>query len=574
MSEQQRVSEQLGVNVVGNNIDNVVGNDIDNVINQGLSKLERDILEYIPAALVLTDLDQVVMWCNSQFCRWTRREDPVGQKFFSLLERPAIRGPDFVPFSKVRRTGLPTTTVLEVQEVPGTPRFLRMLVGPVFGEDGKASRYVVTLSDVTERTTREEKWARLREAGRELADLSKKDILQRSPKERTSILKAKIAKYVQEILKFPFVDIRVKSEKNPLLLEPLFAFEIPEEIRQRALYVSQDGNGITGWVAYHGKSYKMDDSKEDPFFIQGVIGARSSITVPLLCRGEVIGTFNVESLQPNAFDDTDLQMLESFADDVALAIHTLELLSVEHKESAFRSIEKVFSDSIGPLNLILNEMACFPLEELQHAPSSAHVGEIVSSFPKIREYVRQIQSAFQGHIASLTPDLSPELSSTDCNNYPMLRDCRVLMVDSDESVGRELSRLLFYYGCTVETSTSGFGALKMMETTEYDAFLSDIKLPDMSAFTFFKRVRCIYCKRFQNRPLDTICEPPEEDPCCPQVSVSFIPFVYMRSFGYDSGHVTTRAAQAGVSKTVFKPFILTQILETLKTVILKSEQNR
>jgi len=543
-----------------------------NIVTQELSSPERDFLEHIPAALVLTDLDQTVVWSNPQFCQWTSQENPVGQKFFSLLGRPAMLGPDFVPFSKVRRTGLPTTTVLEMKDVPGTPRFLRMLVGPVFGEDGKVNRYVVTLSDVTERATREEKWARLREAGRELADLSKKDILLRSPKERTSILQAKIAKYVREILNFAFIEIRVKSEKNPLLLEPLFAFGIPEEVRARTLYVSQDGNGITGWVAYHGKSYKMDDSSEDPFFVEGVVGARSSLTVPLLCRGEVIGTFNVESRQPSAFDDTDLQMLETFADDVALAIHTLELLSVEQKEAAFRSIEKVFSDSIGPLNLILNETTYFPLDELRQDPGYINLEEIVTSFTRVREYARQIQSAFQGHIASLTPDLSPELSATDCNNYPMLRNRRVLMVDGDESVGRELSRLLFYYGCTVESSTSGFGALKMLETTHYDACLSDIKLPDMSAFTFFKRVRCIYCKRFQNRPLDTICEPPEGDPCCPQVAISSVPFIYMRSFGYDSGHITTRAAQAGVTKVIFKPFILTQLLDSLKTVILKAEQ--
>ena len=545
-----------------------------NIVDYEQISAARDFLDNVPAAFIVADLDQNVRWCNPQFYRWTCQDNPVGQKFFSMLGRPVMRGPDFLPFSKVRRTGLPTSTVLEMQqfpEIPRIPRFLRMLVGPVFDTDGKVCRYVVTLSDVTERTVREEKWMRLREAGRELADLSKKDILLRSPKERTSILQAKIAKYVQEILKYTFVEIRVKSEKNPFLLEPLFAFGIPEKARSRALYISQDGNGITGWVAYHAKSYKMDDSNEDPFFVEGVVGTRSSLTVPLLCRGEVIGTFNVENQQPNAFDDTDLQMLETFADDVALAIHTLELLSVEQKEAAFRSIEKVFSDSIGPLNLILNETTYFPLEELQQDHGSINLSDIVTSFTRVREYARQIQSVFQGHIASLTPDLSPELSSTDCNNYPMLRNRRVLMVDSDDSVGKELSRMLFYYGCTVETSTSGFGALKMLETTHYDACLSDIKLQDMSAFTFFKRVRCVYCKRFQNRPLDTICEPPEEDPCCPQVAVSFIPFIYMRSFGYDSGHITTRAALAGITRVVFKPFILTQLLDSLKFVILKAK---
>ena len=542
-----------------------------NIIEQGLNALERCFLEHMPAALVLTDLDQIVMWCNPQFCQWTRQENPVGQKFFLTLGRPVMRGPDFLPFSKVRRTGLPTSTVLEMGNAPNIPCYLRMMVGPIFGEDGRVNRYAVTLSDVTERTTREETWTRLREAGRELADLSKKDILQRSPKERTSILKAKIAKYVQEILRYHFVDIRVKSEKNPLLLEPLFAFGIPEEIRLLQLYVSQDANGITGWVAYHGKSYKMDDSNEDPFFIEGIPGVRSSMTVPLLYRGEVIGTFDVESREPNAFDDTDLQMLESFADDVAQAIHTLELLSVEQKEAAFRSIEKVFSDSIGPLNLILNETTYFPLEELQQDPGAINLNDIVTSFTRVREYARQIQSAFQGHIASLTPNLAQELSSTDCNYYPMLRDRRVLMVDGDESIGKELSRLLFYYGCTVESSMSGYGALKMLETTQYDAVFSDIKLPDTSAFTFFKRVRCIYCKRLRNLPLNTICEPPEEDPRCPRGVVPFIPFIYMRSYGYDTGHVTIRAAEAGVTKVVFKPFILTQLLESLKTVILKTE---
>ena len=543
-------------------------------VSQELSLPERCVLENIPVALVLADLNQTVTWCNSQFYRWTRQENPVGQRFFPLLGRPTMLGPDFVPFSKVRRTGCSTSTVLKMADIPDIPRFLRMLVGPVFGDDGKVNGYVASLSDVTERTTREEKWGRLREAGRELADLSKKDVLLRSPKERTSILQAKIAKYVQDILKFSYVEIRVKSEKNPSLLEPLFAFGISDEARQRTLYVSQDANGITGWVAYHAKSYKMEDSNEDPFFVEGVIGARSSMTVPLLYRGEVIGTFNVESLQPNAFDETDVQMLETFADDVALAIHTLELLSVEQKEAAFRSIEKVFSDSIGPLNLILNEMAFFPLEEWRQHPASINIDEIVTSITKVREYARQIQSAFQGHIAALTPDLSPELYATDCNNYPMLRGRRVLMVDGDESVGRELSRLLFYYGCTVESSTSGFGALKMLETTHYDVCLSDIKLPDMSAFTFFKRVRCIYCKRCQNRPLDIICEPPEDDPYCPQVAMPNIPFIYMRSFGYDTGHVTTRAAQAGVTKVVFKPFILTQLLDTLKIIIVKAEPNR
>ncbi len=49
------------------------------------------------------------------------------------------------------------------------------------------------------------------------------------------------------------------------------------------------------------------------------------MTVPLLIQGQVIGTFNVESLDPRAFNETDLHYLEAFAQDVALAVNTMDL---------------------------------------------------------------------------------------------------------------------------------------------------------------------------------------------------------------------------------------------------------
>ncbi|GHT24335.1 two-component system response regulator [Planctomycetales bacterium] len=534
-----------------------------------IAALEHHVLEDITTGILYVNLEQEIIWCNKSFKELVNVGDPAGMKFFTVLKRPKMRGPDFLPFSKARRSGLSTRTVLEMSF--GLYRYLRMGVSPVFSADGQhVEHYVVSLNDVTERIILDEKWAMLRQSGRELADISKNDILRRSPQDRKNLVRAKIAKYAQEILKFSLIEVRVRSEKTPNLLEPFFALGISEEARTRPLYVSQDGNGITGWVAHHGKSYKMDDSNEDPFFIQGSAGTRSSLTVPLLCWGEVLGTFNVESQQPGAFNENDLALLETFASDVALAIHTLDLLSVEQKETAYRSIERVFSDSIVPLNQILNETARLPLSELKEHPDRLKIDDLIASLDRIRESARCVQSAFQGHISALTADFPPELSSTDCANFPMLRDRRILVADADESVGRELGRLLFYYGCTVESSTTGYGALKMLETTRYDAVMSDIKLPDMSAFFFFKQVRCIYCKRFDGRSLYTICEPPESDPCCPEVRLNFIPFIYMRSFGYDSGHVTTRAAQAGVLKPIFKPLILTQLLDALKTVIQKT----
>jgi CheY-like chemotaxis protein len=525
---------------------------------------EHRILESFPAGLALVDNDQRILWYNRQFQEWCVNDvNLIGERFFVPLSRPEMRGPDYCPFSKTRLTGKSSFTVL-VQKESG--RYLQMSTAPIFNENGKPVNFVVELHDVTDQATREIKWDRLREAGKELADLSREDIFARSPKERVNILRAKIGNFVQEILNFASIEIRTLSEKVPNLLEPLLAIGMAEEAKLRTLYVKQEGNGITGWVAFHARSYKMDDSREDPFFIEGIPGSRSSITVPLLYRGKVIGTFNVESQTPQAFDDNDLRLLEHFAKDVAQAIHTLDLFSFEQKDSAYRSIEKVYGTAVGPINQILNETARLQMGSLGDRD------DLFASFERIRQLTREVQAAFQGFVAQIAVDLPQEISATDCSKYTILRDKRILMADADESVGRELSRMLFYYGCTVEAAVTGESALKMLETTKYDVFMSDIKLPDMSAFQFFKRVRCAYCKQYNNIPNDTPCEPPEDDPCCPKNTAPFIPFIYMRAFGYDSGHVTTRAAQAGVLKPIFKPFILTQLLDTLKLVIVKANK--
>lgn len=527
---------------------------------------KRSILENLPAGLALVDHDQRIIWCNHRFKEWCVGEDsPTGQRFFAPLKRPEMKGPDYYPFSKIRKTGLPSSTLL-VQENP--TRYLQMDAAPVYDEDGNMKSIVVELHDVTAQKIKEQKWFRLREAGKALAELSEKDILSRSPEERVEILKAKITKYAQEILKFATIEIRLISTKIPGLLEPLLAIGMAEAAKQRTLFVKQEGNGITGWVAFHGRSYKMDDPSEDAFYLEGIPGAQSSITVPLLYGGNVIGTFNVESRQKRAFTDDDMPLLESFAEYVAQAIHTLDLLSVEQIDSTFKSIKSLYSESISPLNQILLEAARLQQSDVDDR------NELFASLARIQQSVREVQSVFQRHGAEIATELPQEVSAIDCSKHPALRDKRILLVDSDKSVGLEATRLLFYYGCTVETASNGENALKMASTADYDAYISAIKLDDMSAFSFFKRIRCIYCRKLCKQPVFPDCIPPEEDPCCHVTENPFVPFIYMRAFGYDSGHVTTRAAEAGVVKPIFQPFILTQLLETLEMVIAKAEAQK
>ncbi len=112
---------------------------------------------------------------------------------------------------------------------------------------------------------------------------------------------------------------------------------------------------MTGFVAATGQSYLCPDATHDPLYLEGAAGARSSLTVPLIYHGTVIGTLNVENPQPNAFDDRDRQFLEIYGRNVASALNTLELLQAEKFTAAAASVEAISRELALPLDDILSD---------------------------------------------------------------------------------------------------------------------------------------------------------------------------------------------------------------------------
>ncbi|GHT31992.1 two-component system response regulator [Planctomycetales bacterium] len=510
-------------------------------INTDISQ-EKSVLENLPAGLARVDTNYTIIWHNRQFSDWCsnksgkKHNNLIGLQFYQPLGNPELKGPDFCPFKTVKATKKPTYTAFMM----GTNQYMNMNVVPICSEDGEITSYLVEIHDATEQKTAQKPFFQIRQAGHELANLSKDDVLKLKPEERIAVIKAKIIKSITSILHFTSFEIRILSHLTPCLLEPFLSIGMSEEASNRVLYARQEKNGITGWVAFHGQSYRMDDRSENAFYLEGTPGARSSITVPLKRFGKIIGTFNVESQKPNAFSEDDLRLIESYADDVAAAIGTLDLLNYEQKDSAFKSIETVYSESVNPLNRILNECVRLLQSDLSDNAREGLTG--------IQNDVRTIQGAFLAHGEEVRPDWNTDaISEVDCRNYEVLRGKRILLIDGDETAGRQLSTTLYFYGNTVETALQGCDALNMAKTTDYDAFISNVKLKDMSAFTLFEQIRSV-------------------------INVQFTPYIFMTSFGYDGNHVIVRARQAGVLGYIYKPFKLPQLLKNLKTVISEAQR--
>ena len=84
--------------------------------------------------------------------------------------------------------------------------------------------------------------------------------------------------------------------------------------------------GITGRVAASGNMVYQPDVREDSGYVE-MQGSKtlSEVTVPIKVKDKVIGVIDAQSERVNAFDDTDLVVLQSLADQTAVAIENAQL---------------------------------------------------------------------------------------------------------------------------------------------------------------------------------------------------------------------------------------------------------
>lgn len=69
------------------------------------------------------------------------------------------------------------------------------------------------------------------------------------------------------------------------------------------------GQGVTGWVAFHGKAQLVSDVRSDPRYISLRSEVRSEMAAPMEENGHVLGVINVDSDSVSGFSDADLQLL-------------------------------------------------------------------------------------------------------------------------------------------------------------------------------------------------------------------------------------------------------------------------
>jgi CheY-like chemotaxis protein/GAF domain-containing protein len=494
-----------------------------------LRALERDsrVLADLPDGVAVVSAGGTILWGNARFREWCGCESVADRRIGDALNAPEIVGDEGDPVAAVVAGATAAAATVRTAD----NRYFHLRAAPFTDTTAPgAAVAVVSVREVTHTILEQQKRAAIHHAGQQLADLTPAELASMSVTERIDLLKSNILHYSRDLLRFDVIEIRLLDARTGRL-EPLLAEGMEPEAEARVLFARTENNGVTGFVAATGRSYHCTDTAHDPHYLEGCKGAKTSLTVPLTYHDRVIGTFNVESPEPGGFSPTDLQFLEIFARDVAVAINTLELLVAEKATTAAASIEAIHGAVALPVDDILNE-AVNVMERY-----IGHDADVVERLQKILRNARDIKLVIQKVGETMTP--SSAHTQLRQPQRPRLVRRRILVVDADEQVRAAAHSHLERCGCIVETARDGGEAISMVRNARdtYDIVLSDIRLPDMTGYELLVRLL---------------------------ERMSPGRFILMQEFGWDPGHSIVKARQAGSRLQLFKPFRVDQLLDTIE----------
>lgn len=485
----------------------------------------------LPDGVVLLDESLTILWHNQTFRQIIKAAASEVLTGRSLQD--VIAPGDGTDISRVALpTGAGEAASISVRREDRSVLALRLAKTPIDLGDGNHSAVILTVRDVTAQVMEKQKQDAIYRAGLELGNLSPEDVTHMTPEERIALLKDQILLLTQEVLGYDKFEIRLLNTETQELV-PLLEFGMAPEAASRRLYAAESGNGVTGFVAFSKRTYLCADTKNDRLYLSGAADARSSLTVPLMIRDAVLGTFNVESPGTLAFDQRDLDFLVLFGRVVAGSLNQLQLLEAEKATATTENTDRLRREVAVPSDEILKSVTWILERYIGHDP------DVCERLHLIADRTRQIRSDVGTVMAS---DVVPTFSSAVVQRPPRqaLSGKRVLVVDQDTLARKDAHDLLGQMGCAVETSETATDACAMLRNFPYDVVLTDIRLPDANGYECFRRLREINAQ---------------------------VPIIMMTSFGYDSTHSIVKARQEGLKAVLYKPFRRAQMLDEVEKAV-------
>lgn len=473
------------------------------------------VLDVVGAGLAVMDGSGNVLWQNHACQR-------LPQAVFEQV------GPQVAPFIEECNEQLAANQSPQSRliHVPNAEAYFDIRLSAVV-EDGRVQRVAVLIQDATSELRLRQKLDAIDAAGQALVCFERDDTL--TVPARLELLESRILGLVRDVLRYDKFCIRMLDRDNILNLLCSVGFSDPGKLLK--LRAAPEGNGICGYVAATGRSYICPDTAKDPRYLVGIDHARSSLTVPLRLRDQLVGVFNIESERPYAFSEDDRQFAEIFGRYIALSLDVLQLIVFERKSTSGQIAADVAKQLASPLNDVQVETQSLIEDYLGNDELRSRLHAIQRSVNEMRILLR--------NAADLNADLAHG-ARQNVETDPLLNGRTVLVADDNDLLRETIADILSKYGCELQVAQNGNEAAELIAVQTFDLVLSDIKMPGQNGYELFALARA-------RNPATRV--------------------ILMTGFGYDPNHCIVKASSEGLDGILFKPFKTQQLIDTVHAAL-------
>jgi PAS domain S-box-containing protein len=159
-----------------------------------------------------------------------------------------------------------------------------------------------------------------------------------------------ITREVSRLVDFDLSSVAILSaDKKSLVHRNIHKGDITAEKFGEGRLIKIDENSLIGWVVIHRESvYRPDIRKQERFKeVLSEEPLKSDMVVPLISRGELIGTLNIGSYTVNAFTEADREVIENCAKFASIAIdHTQLRFEAEELGRRYKTLLENANDLI------------------------------------------------------------------------------------------------------------------------------------------------------------------------------------------------------------------------------------
>lgn len=238
------------------------------------------------------------------------------------------------------------------------------------------------------------------------------------------------------------------------------------QLQVKEVSLPLDGPGLTVYAAKHKEIVYVPDVSQDERYVEAAEATRSEMALPLHVGDAVFGVLNLESPEPNAFDERTRRILAAFADDASLALQNTRLFNAAERHSRqltllneitatalsvsdFAEMLQALADKMITL---INSDECFITlwdEEHQRVMPGAASGKMREQYntiaPELGEATITAAVLEAGHSITIedtsnTPYLSPRLAAA----FPTVSILGLPMIADGQKIG---AVLIGFYQC-------------------------------------------------------------------------------------------------------------------------------